>query len=510
MIAFIKRMNPFTKESVVIQKNTNSNTNPTKSNALQLNTPPQSDCNKTTEQTNGEEATNIADSRKGINNLLKEFKREHIDVATMIDQYGRIFFSIDMTDLIQKDQGLNNIVKVVRHSMENPRDGMVSQDSDEVSKKLRRHFLYQSTKNVTEPSQVSSSTSDSYYTVREQDTRGTIDLRNSSEKTLINPQPSTIKMLSISADEKEIKSLFYSYIEKLDTVFDQRNPTFYDESSVESTLKNVGVQYHIDSNQDYNSEDIKKFNCAGLMTSAPITIAYDTIETKKVRKKDASIQTRLRSRVQRKHISRKKSSHKRNYKGGDENRKKKRVKKEIESIVFLTETIRRRLKKKSKQSKHRKRTKRRDVNIKHLQEKEQEENCKHIECVANENKGTEQTCSKNIESDKICSEENPHTVKAESSYHHDGNCNVVIERVAENNTRKSSEGIQKDMEQKTENRDANQVARTTKSIKFRDSMDENVFLSDLELENRIELDVAGSSEEVICVTSFGQTYQSTG
>ncbi|KAL1456145.1 hypothetical protein WDU94_000895 [Cyamophila willieti] len=181
---------------------------------------------QTTEDKNNKTSTNEKDIkhvesiRRGINNLLREFKKENINVATLMDQDGRIFFSIDMTVIINHDEELHSIVKAVQKSMDESSNRIfVNQNSDEVAKKLRRHFLFESNKevNVGETQKLESvEKKETHQSHSEIETPLSMKRNNFSEDTLMNNDASGDKLISISADETELTSLLYSYVKKMD------------------------------------------------------------------------------------------------------------------------------------------------------------------------------------------------------------------------------------------------------------------------------------------------------
>ncbi|KAI5695113.1 hypothetical protein M8J76_003200 [Diaphorina citri] len=211
MLSFVRRLNPFRKQSLVPpppQPPTHNIVTRSVQTELEGAFPILSEPSRTS---NVEPIINHGvNSRKGINRLLHEFERENFAVATLMDQDGRIFFTIDLTEIIYQDEALENIVKVVQKSIRETSDKtLFNNNSDEISKKLKRHFLFESMKNLTggQKNKVSLVLSESYHTVTDKTNAAQRNLAEKSGNMAAITQER--KKPCISADEKEIKSLLY-------------------------------------------------------------------------------------------------------------------------------------------------------------------------------------------------------------------------------------------------------------------------------------------------------------
>ncbi|KAL1451077.1 hypothetical protein WDU94_003371 [Cyamophila willieti] len=191
--AHVFRLNPFRRQSEVVPPQ-----NVTRSVQTDINGPFPSGHSRSQITLQDSNDNNV--SRKGINKLLQAFQRENLNVATLMDQEGRIFFTIDLTEVIFKDVELENIVKVVQKTMREPSHGSLTNNSDEISKKLKRHFLFESMKRLSE----------SYHSNTPDKNNGILahsmanGIRSEFDKLACEYNKS-----SISAHETELKSLLY-------------------------------------------------------------------------------------------------------------------------------------------------------------------------------------------------------------------------------------------------------------------------------------------------------------
>lgn len=241
MISFVRRLNPFRKlfsseqpmSSNIVTRSVQTDLDDDFS--LQWETSPTS----VVDVTIGAKST-----RTGINKLLRALKNENLAVATLLDQDGRVFFTIDLTEIIENDVELNKIVETVRKSMQRlSQNSLEYESSDELSKKLKRHFLFESIKKLSAQHN-NKSLSESYFTVREKNTESQ---RKTNEKTRLNiDKPREVQQYCVSVDEAEIKSLLY---EVTSTMTPEENMKFIDtlESSlitniykkIERTIENI-------------------------------------------------------------------------------------------------------------------------------------------------------------------------------------------------------------------------------------------------------------------------------
>lgn len=204
MLSFVRRLNPFRRSSTPAPPNI-----VTRSVQADLDSPyPQhSDDSHHTVMIN---TFNVAKTRRGINTLLREFEKKNFTVATLMDQDGRIFFTIDLTEIINNDEEMNNIVRMVQKSVENMSMQSMTSRSDEMSKKLKRHFLFESIKELDQKQNKMNSSD--YYTVPERNTKSQI-FRKRADRSANRKTPMKnrrkIDHSSLSIDEKEIKSLLY-------------------------------------------------------------------------------------------------------------------------------------------------------------------------------------------------------------------------------------------------------------------------------------------------------------
>lgn len=221
MFSFVKKINPFRRDPVPIQ-NELSRMKTVEKTSQTFHSAQQCHCSKTTID-NGENMPghNVVDSaqRKGINKLLKEFEKENIKVATLMDQDGRIFFSIEVTDIIRNDEELNKIARVVQESIQDSSGLIMSpKEGDEVYKTLKKHFLFESARKVTldnavllpQP-EISPPSTQSHYVSIINSEPGRPS-KSCSEKTLVDVKPCSSKLFTISTDESELNTILYKYI----------------------------------------------------------------------------------------------------------------------------------------------------------------------------------------------------------------------------------------------------------------------------------------------------------
>lgn len=256
MISFVRKLNPFRRTSAQVPPNV------TRSVQADLDGPYPLISEES--HTVVLHARNATSTRRGINKLLKEFEKENFTVATLMDQDGRIYFTIDLTDIINNDAELDNIVKMVQKSIEHLSNQSLNTRSDELSKKLKRHFLFESIKKL-DPTQEKINSSD-YYTVPEKNTESR---QNSQErvaqtavnKTKLENKRKKIESRSISVDETEIQSLLYEAsssltpeenLELLESLRSSLAAKIY--RRIEETIRNIKRKHNL-NNQNLDDKE---------------------------------------------------------------------------------------------------------------------------------------------------------------------------------------------------------------------------------------------------------------